>query len=71
MGHVGHFELTHMFHPSRGTSLDAYTRAGIDGVHDVLGLISFFFRMGRLKHVTEIVDTAVCPYPKMDSISLV
>jgi protein-S-isoprenylcysteine O-methyltransferase Ste14 len=24
MGHVGHFELTHMFHPSRGTLLDAY-----------------------------------------------
>ena len=24
MGHVGHFELTHMFHPSRGPLLDAY-----------------------------------------------
>ena len=24
MGHVGHFKPTHMFHPSSGTSLDAY-----------------------------------------------
>ena len=26
MGHVGHFKPTHMFHPSSGTPLDAYTR---------------------------------------------
>ena len=24
MGHVGHFELTHITHPSIGTPLDAY-----------------------------------------------
>jgi hypothetical protein len=27
MEHVGHFELTHMFHLSRGTPLDAYVRS--------------------------------------------
>jgi hypothetical protein len=35
MGHVGHFKPTHMFHPSSGTTRDAYASPSYGTYHPI------------------------------------